>query len=83
MGWDWREIVSRLAMLFMAGLCIAAGLWLIHVGNVIFPYESNSSGLHYDHGKNSMSHYLYAGGFALMGFAAIFIGAVFTPPRRD
>jgi hypothetical protein len=78
-GWDWREIVSRLAMLFMAGLCIAAGLWLIHAGNVIFPW----SGSHYDFGSRSTAHYLDKAGFALMGVAAIFIGTAFTPPRKD
>ncbi|HSZ59934.1 MAG TPA: hypothetical protein VK797_30105 [Tepidisphaeraceae bacterium] len=79
MGLVGREIVSRVAMLFMAALCVAGGLGLIHAGNVMYPYEPNAAHRyphnpdplsHTDaHGQTSTSHYLYAGGFALSASA--------------
>ena len=79
-------------MLFMAALCVAGGLGLIHAGNVIYPYEPEAEHRyprdpdplsHPDaHGNTSSSHYLYAGGFALIGFGVVFLRGVVALPRK-
>ncbi|HEY8749405.1 MAG TPA: hypothetical protein VIM11_15580 [Tepidisphaeraceae bacterium] len=82
MRFDWREIVSRLAMLFMAALCAAGAVGLFHAGNVIYPYESASSGGS-RHGEGSMSYVFYTGGTGLLGAGGVLAVSAFKPPRKD
>jgi len=80
---DWREIVSRLAMLLMAALFAAGGFGLIHAGNVMYPYDSPSGGPGaLRHGSGSTSHILYVGGAALIGTGGFLLVSAFAPKRK-
>jgi hypothetical protein len=76
----------------MAAVCVAGGLGLIHAGNVTYPYEPEVEHRHpHDpdplshpdaHGRSSTSHYLYTGGFSLIGFGAVFLGGFVALSRK-
>jgi len=76
MRFDWREVVSRAAMVVMAALSLAGAAGLYHFASVMEPYDDHMR-------RDGASSWALTGAFGLAGAGLWLLFSAVRPRWKD